>query len=78
MKILLVAIPNHHFFQWANQLKDSGHDVFWFDITDGAGFVERINWITQFNGWKLKWNYPFRYKIKKDFPHLYSFFENHY
>jgi glycosyltransferase involved in cell wall biosynthesis len=75
MKILLVAIPNHHFFQWANQLKDSGHEVFWFDITDGAGFVERINWITQFNGWKLKWNYPFRYKIKKNFPKLHYFLE---
>jgi glycosyltransferase involved in cell wall biosynthesis len=75
MKILFVAIPNHHFFQWANQLKDSGHEVFWFDITDGAGFVERINWITQFNGWKIKWNYPFRYKIKKNSPRIYSILE---
>ena len=75
MKILFVAIPNHHFFQWANQLKDSGFEVYWFDITDGAGFVERINWITQFNGWKLKWNYPYRYKIKKNSPRIYSILE---
>lgn len=75
MKILLVAIPNHHFFQWTNQLKKSGYQVYWFDITDGAGFVEKINWVQQFNGWKLKWKYPFRYRIKKQFPKIYSFLE---
>ena len=75
MKIFLVAIPNHHFFQWANQLKASGYDVYWFDITDGAGFVERINWVKQFNGWKLKWTYPFRYKVKRNFPKLYYLLE---
>lgn len=71
MKILLVSIPNHHFFQWTNQLKESGFDVYWFDITDGAGFVEKINWVKQFHGWKLRWKYPFRYRIKKHFPKLY-------
>jgi glycosyltransferase involved in cell wall biosynthesis len=75
MKILLVAIPNHHFFQWTNQLKESGHEVYWFDITDGAGFVDKINWVKQFNGWKLKWNYPFRYKIKKHFVKLHLLLE---
>lgn len=75
MKILLVAIPNHHFFQWTNQLKESGYEVYWFDITDGAGFVEKINWVQQFNGWKLKWNYPFRYKIKIHIPKLHSLLE---
>ncbi|MBA0884748.1 glycosyltransferase [Flavobacterium undicola] len=75
MKLLLVSIPNHHFFQWTNQLKESGFEVYWFDITDGAGFVEKINWVKQFNCWKLKWNYPFRYRIKKQFPKLYSFLE---
>lgn len=75
MKILLVAIPNHHFFQWANQLKESGYEVYWFDITDGAGFVEKINWVKQFNGWKLKWDYPFRYRIKKQFPKCHSILE---
>ncbi len=77
MKILLVAIPNHHFFQWVNQLKESGHEVFWFDITDRAGFSEKIGWVKQFNGWKLKWNYPFRYRIKKHLSKLYSFLEKY-
>lgn len=71
----MVSIPNHHFFQWTSQLKKSGYEVYWFDVTDGAGFVEKINWVKQFNGWKLKWNYPFRYKIKKHFTKLHSFLE---
>lgn len=75
MKILLVAIPNHHFFQWVNQLRESGYDVYWFDSTDGGGFVENISWVKQLNGWKLKWNYPFRYRIKKHLPKIYSFLE---
>ncbi|WP_258929477.1 hypothetical protein [Flavobacterium davisii] len=48
MKILLVSIPNHHFFQWANQLKNSGYQVHWFDITDGAGFADKISWVKQY------------------------------
>lgn len=77
MKILLVAIPNHHFFQWVNQLRESGYDVYWFDSTDGGGFVENISWVKQLNGWKLKWNYPFRYRIKKHLPTIYSFLEKY-
>ena len=73
MKILFVSIPNHHFFQWANQLKDAGHEVHWFDITDGAGFSSKINWIQQHNGWKLRWNFPGRYFLKRKFPSIYQF-----
>ena len=60
MKILMVAIPNHHFFQWVNQLKDSGYEVFWFDISDGGSVVAKISWVRQIKGWKLKWDFPFR------------------
>ncbi len=71
MKILMVAIPNHHFFQWVNQLKSSGYEVFWFDITDGGDKVKRINWVTQIKKWKLKVDYPFRFSIKRYAPKLY-------
>ncbi|WP_372757313.1 glycosyltransferase [Mariniflexile sp.] len=72
MKILMVAIPNHHFFQWVNQLKDSGFEVFWFDVTDGGPKSDKITWVTQIKGWKLRWNFPFRTTIKKNFPNLYT------
>ena len=71
MKILMAAIPNHHFFQWVNQLKDAGHEVYWFDITAGAGFSDKIGWVRQYSGWKLKWDFPFRSGIKNSFPQFY-------
>ncbi len=75
MKLLLVSIPNHHFFQWVSQLESSGYEVRWFDITDGGEAVNRIKWIKQYKGWKLKWNYPFRYTIKRKLPRFYNVIE---
>ena len=75
MKILMVSIPNHHFFQWVNQLKESGHEVYWFDSTDGGSAVEKINWVHQIKGWKLRWDFPFRNKIKSNFPKWYAYIQ---
>ncbi|GAL81819.1 hypothetical protein JCM19274_378 [Algibacter lectus] len=61
----MVAIPNHHFFQWVNQLENAGHDVYWFDVTDGGPKSSKIEWVTQIKGWKLKWDFPLRSTIKK-------------
>ncbi|MFD1294262.1 glycosyltransferase family 4 protein [Lutibacter holmesii] len=72
MKLLMVAIPNHHFFQWVNQLKDSGYDVYWFDVTDGGPKSPKVDWVIQIKGWKLKWDFPFRSTIKSKFPKLYK------
>jgi hypothetical protein len=77
MKILMVAIPNHHFFQWVNQLKDSDCEVFWFDISDGGAAVDRISWVKQIKGWKLKWDFPFRNRIKANVPKIYSYFQKY-
>ena len=68
----MVAIPNHHFFQWVNQLEEAGHEVHWFDITDGAGFSNKIKWVKQCNGWKLKWDFPFRSTLKNKLPKIYK------
>lgn len=72
MKILMVAIPNHHFFQWVNQLKDSGYVVYWFDVMDGGNKVERIDWVNQIQGWKLKYDFPLRHFFKNKFPRIYK------
>ncbi|OEK08849.1 glycosyl transferase family 1 [Flavivirga aquatica] len=77
MKILMVAIPNHHFFQWVNQLEDSGFEVFWFDVTDGGPKSNKIPWVTQIKGWKLKYNFIFRQRIKKQFPKLYNYIQKY-
>lgn len=71
MKILLVSMPSLHFFRWTDQLKDSGHDVYWFDILDG-GKTNRLPWLHQITGWKLKYpNLKGRHFIKRMFPFLY-------
>lgn len=77
MKILMVSIPNHHFFQWVDQLKESGYEVIWFDVSDGGSVVKRINWVKQIKGWKLKWNFPLRHAIKNYFPRIYKLIQNY-
>jgi glycosyltransferase involved in cell wall biosynthesis len=77
MKILLVAIPNHHFFQWANQLKDSGHEVFWFDVQDDRVLSDRISWVNQHKNWKIKYDFPFRIFIKSKLPKIYNLIQKY-
>ncbi len=72
MKILLVAMNSIHFVRWTDQLKDSGHEVYWFDILDG-GRAARLPWVHQITGWKQKFpNFKGRYFLKKRMPWAYK------
>lgn len=75
MKILMVAMPSLHFFRWTEQLKEAGHEVYWFDISDGGAKVARIAWVHQIVGWKLLWDFPGRHFVKKNFPKLYQWLQ---
>lgn len=75
MKILMVSMPCLHFFRWTEQLQDAGHEVYWFDITDGGKKVDRLHWVKQTVGWKFRWNYPGRVFLKINFPKLYGFIQ---
>ena len=75
MKILMVSMPSLHFFRWTEQLKDSGHDIYWFNITDSGEAVRRMAWIDQCYGWRLKWDFPGRTRLKAAFPQLSKFIE---
>ncbi|MFZ2282389.1 MAG: glycosyltransferase family 4 protein [Lutibacter sp.] len=66
MKILLVSMSSIHFFRWTKQLKDSGHEVFWFDILDNIKPSERIPWVHQIVSWKRRWDFPGRYFLKNN------------
>ncbi|SFD02662.1 glycosyltransferase [Algibacter pectinivorans] len=71
MKILFVSMPSLHFFRWAEQLENSGHDVYWFDIVDGKQ-TNRLPWVKKINSWKIKWpKFKGRYFIKQKTPFLY-------
>jgi len=68
-------MPSLHFFRWTEQLKDAGHEIYWFNVTDGGSKVERISWVHQIVGWKLKCKYPGRYFIKNKLPKVYAFLQ---
>ncbi|MCF7568961.1 glycosyltransferase [Sabulilitoribacter arenilitoris] len=71
MKILLVSMNSIHFQRWTNQLKNSEHEVYWFDIRDG-GYSEKLSWVNQIVGWKQKFpNLKGRSFVKKKLPWLY-------
>lgn len=68
----MVSIPSLHFFRWADQLKNSGHEVFWFDVSGMSAYVDKLDWVKQHINWKLKFDYPGRVFLKKAFPKLYN------
>jgi len=72
----MIAIPNHHFFKWTQQLENSGFDVYWFDVSSSGVNSPQIPWVKQFTDWKLKWDFPLRSSIKKKLPKLYKSISN--
>ena len=75
MKILMVAMPNLHFFRWTQQLSDAGHEIIWFDVNDGGKNVDRLTGVHQIVGWKLRWDFPGRSYIKKKAPKIYHYIQ---
>ncbi len=73
MKILFVSVFGYHFFNWVLQLKDSGHEVYWFDVNDANTYVRKIDFVHQTVKWKNKMEYPGRQRIKKNLPSLDAF-----
>jgi glycosyltransferase involved in cell wall biosynthesis len=71
----MVSMASLHFFRWTEQLKDSGHEVYWFDILDSGTPSERISWVHQIVGWKHRWDFPGRYFIKNKLPFAYKFIQ---
>ena len=68
----MVAMPSLHFFRWVDQLKDSGFEVFWFDVTGAGNFIDRISWVHQITDWKLRWDFPGRTFLKKKLPTIFE------
>lgn len=66
----MVSIFAPHFFNWTEQLRESGHEVYWLDVFDSNTRVEKIDFVHQIIGWRYKLNYPGRYFIKNKIPRL--------
>ena len=78
MRILIVAIPSIHTLRWLDQLKDSNHELFFFNILERT-FPEEIDGITIINDWKqnrlgkLATLFPRRMRNKFEVPFEKSF-----
>lgn len=64
----MLSIFAPHFFNWTEQLKDSGHEVYWLDLYDSNTHVKQIDFAEQVIGWRYKWDYPGRYFLKSKAP----------
>lgn len=73
MKILMVSMFSLHFFRWAEQLKECGHEIFWIDVYDSNTNIQEIDFINQIVGWRTRWRYPGRYWLKKRWPFMFNF-----
>ena len=64
----MLSIFAPHFFNWTEQLKDSGHKVYWLDIFDSNTKVEQLDFAELIIGWRYRWDHPGRYILKKKAP----------
>ena len=68
MKILFVSMHSVHTIRWIENLKDSPHELFWFDVL-GRGKLETIEGVKQFTDWNhrklpyIKGEYFLRQKV---------------
>lgn len=69
----MVSIFAPHFFNWTEQLRDSGHEIYWLDVFDSDTNVSQISFVHQITGWRYRWNYPGRYFVKKKLSYLNSY-----
>lgn len=80
MKILLISIPSIHAIRWIENLKDTNHELYWFDILDAGRLDTSIN-ITQFTNWKtrkvkyIKGEYFLRKKMNRLYNTIQPFLE---
>jgi glycosyltransferase involved in cell wall biosynthesis len=81
MKILFVSMPSIHAIRWINNLKDSNHSLFWFDIlSKGELNSISIPEQNQYTNWeKRKMKYiKGEFSLYKNFPSLYSRLESYF
>ena len=73
MKILFISMPSVHVIRWIENLKDTSHELFWFDVL-GRGRLDTLESVTQVVNWKKrKVKYiKGEYFLSKKFPTVYE------
>lgn len=73
MKILLISMPSVHVIRWIENLKDTSHELYWFDVL-GKGRLETIDKVHQITCWKQR-KIPYikgEHWLRKKFPSIYE------
>ncbi len=76
MKILFISMPSIHAIRWIENLKDSPHELFWFDVL-GRGKLETIEGVKQFTDWNHR-KLPYikgEYFLSKKAPLFFKFIQ---
>lgn len=73
MKILFIAMPSIHFIRWIENLDNSEHELFWFDVL-GKGSIATLENVKQFTNWKKRrfQNIKGEYFLSKKAPNVYQ------
>ncbi|HEU4790436.1 MAG TPA: glycosyltransferase family 4 protein [Flavobacterium sp.] len=76
MKILFVSMPYIHVIRWIENLKDTPHELYWFDVLDRGKFDTTDN-VHQFTGWKKRKQRQIKgeYFFSKKFPVVYKWIQ---
>ncbi|MDP3353990.1 MAG: glycosyltransferase [Flavobacteriaceae bacterium] len=53
MKILLISMPSVHVIRWIENLKNTKHELYWFDVL-GRGKLETLDKVYQITHWKQR------------------------
>jgi hypothetical protein len=73
MKILFVSMHSIHSIRWMENLKDTNHELYWFDVTN-KGELNTFTNIHQFTNWKKR-KIPYvtgEYFLRKNYSSLYN------
>ncbi len=73
MKILFISMPSIHTVRWIENLKDTSHELYWFDVM-GRGNMETANPVHQFIDWEKR-KFPYlrgEYFLSRNYPSLYE------
>lgn len=73
LKILFISMPSIHVIRWIENLKDTEHELFWFDVL-GRGKLETLSSVFQFSSWKKRkvTHIKGEYLMSKKFPGVYE------
>lgn len=73
MKILFTSMPSLHVVRWIENLSETKHELYWFDVL-GKGSIETISNVLQFSDWKKR-KIPYikgEHFLNKKLPSLYN------